>query len=210
MRNGLIDNIVNLEEEEALNRVEELLAEDKSVMDIMGDCRKAMKKVGDKFERKEYFIPQLIMAAEIMNQITEMTEEKFDKNQKGSKLGKIVIGTVEGDIHDIGKSVVDFNLDVNGFEVIDIGEDISSDKFIQEIQKHNPDIVGLSCLLTVAFDSMKEIIDDVQKANLREGIKIIIGGAPIDDEICEYVGADGWAEDAVKAVDLAKNMIEGC
>jgi len=210
MRNGLVDNIVNLEEEKALNRVEELLAEDKSVMDIMEDCRKAMKEVGEKFESKDYFIPQLIMAAEIMKQITEMTEKKCITNQEKSTIGKIIIGTVEGDIHDIGKSVVDFNLDVNGFEVIDIGEDISSDKFIKEIKKHNPDIVGLSCLLTVAFDSMKEIINDIQEANLRDELKIIIGGAPIDDEICEYVGADGWAVDAVKAVDLAKKMIEGC
>jgi len=210
MRNVLVDNIVNLEEEKALNRVEELLTGDKPVMDIMEDCRKAMKKVGEKFENDEYFIPQLIMAAEIMKQITEMTEKKCVTNQERSTIGKIILGTVKGDIHDIGKSVVDFNLDVNGFEVIDIGEDISSDKFIQEIKIHNPDIVGLSCLLTVAFDSMKEIIEDIQEANLRDEVKIIIGGAPIDDEICEYVGADGWAEDAVKAVDLAKKMIEGC
>lgn len=207
MEDKLIESIVDMKEEEALAKVREMLKDNIPVMDIMGSCREAMEDIGEKFEDGEYFIPQLIMAAEIMQQITEITKNECEEVAQEEKIGTVLMGTVEGDIHDIGKGVVNFNLDVNGFEVIDLGEDVKPQKYINAIEKHKPDIVGMSCLLTVGFDSISKTIKEIEKAGYRDDIKIIIGGAPIDDDICDYVGADGWAEDAVKAVNLAKKLI---
>lgn len=207
MEDKLIESIVDMREEESLATVREMLKEDIAVMDIMSSCRKAMENIGEKFENEEYFIPQLIMAAEIMEQITEITKKECEEVAQKETIGTVLMGTVEGDIHDIGKGVVNFNLNVNGFEVIDLGEDVKPQNYINAIEKHRPDIVGMSCLLTVAFDSIGKTIKEIEKAGYRDHIKIMIGGAPIDDDICDYVGADGWAEDAVKAVNLAKNLI---
>lgn len=207
MSDKLINSIVEMREDEAIQTVEEMMNDNVPVMDIMDECKLAMEKVGQKFEEGEYFVPQLLMAAEIMTQITEMTKDELQAETDDDKIGTIVMGTVEGDIHDIGKGIVNFNLDVNGFKVIDLGEDVSPNQFIDAIKEHKPDIVGMSCLLTVAFDSMEKTVKAIKNAGLRDEVKIMIGGAPINDEIYEYTGADGWAEDAVKAVKLAKNFI---
>lgn len=207
MSDKLINSIVEMREDEAIATVEKMMKDNVPVMDIMEQCKHAMEKVGERFEEGEYFVPQLLMAAEIMTQITEMTKDEFQGESDDDKIGTVVMGTVEGDIHDIGKGIVNFNLDVNGFKVIDLGEDVSPTQFIDAINEHNPDIVGMSCLLTVAFDSMEKTVKAIKEAGLRDKVKIMIGGAPINDEIYEYTGADGWAEDAVKAVKLAKNFI---
>lgn len=207
MSDKLINSIVEMREEEAIQTVEQMMNDNVPVMEIMDECKLAMEKVGQKFEEGEYFVPQLLMAAEIMTQITDMTKDELQEETDDDKIGTIVMGTVEGDIHDIGKGIVNFNLDVNGFKVIDLGEDVSPNQFIDAIKEHKPDIVGMSCLLTVAFDSMEKTVDAIKNAGLRDDVKIMIGGAPINDEIYEYTGADGWAEDAVKAVKLAKNFI---
>ena len=207
MSDKLINSIVEMREDEAIQTVEEMMNNNVPVMDIMDECKLAMEKVGQKFEEGEYFVPQLLMAAEIMTQITEMTKDDLQAETDDDKIDTIIMGTVEGDIHDIGKGIVNFNLDVNGFKVIDLGEDVSPNQFIDAIKEHKPDIVGMSCLLTVAFDSMEKTVNAIKNAGLRDEVKIMIGGAPINDEIYEYTGADGWAEDAVKAVKLAKNFI---
>lgn len=208
MSNELINSIVQMKEEEALNHVKELMAKGKPVMEIMKECKEAMEEVGKKYESGEYFVPQLIMAAEIMKQISDITKEELEEEaEEEETLGTIVMGTVEGDIHDIGKGIVNFNLEVNGFKVIDIGEDVSPKQYIEAIKQYNPDIVGMSCLLTVAFESMGKTINEIEKAGLRDEVKIMIGGAPINEDIYEYTGADGWAEDAVKAVNLAKKLM---
>jgi len=207
MSNKLINNIVEMREDDAIATVKQMMDANVPVMDILDKCKRAMEKVGERFEKGEYFVPQLLMAAEIMTQITEMTKDEIQTKTDDDKIGTVVMGTVEGDIHDIGKGIVNFNLDVNGFKVIDLGEDVSPTQFIDAIKEHNPDIIGMSCLLTVAFDSMEKTVNAIKKADLRDEVKIMIGGAPINDEIYEYTGADGWAEDAVKAVKLAKNFI---
>lgn len=207
MSSKLINSIVEMREDEALATVEDMIDQDIPMMDIMGECKKAMEEVGNRFEKGEYFVPQLLMSAEIMTQITEMTKEECVEKSEEENIGTVVMGTVEGDIHDIGKGIVNFNLDVNGFNVIDLGEDVSPNQYINAIKEHKPDIVGMSCLLTVAFDSMEKIVKEIKKAGLRDEVKIMIGGAPINEKIYEYTGADGWAEDAVKAVKLAKNFL---
>lgn len=208
MADKLIDNIVNMKEKEALQEVQDMISNNVSVMEILKKCRTAMESVGERYEKGEYFLPELMMAAEIMNQVTEITKPLIQNEKKEEdNLGVILMGTVEGDVHNIGKRIVNFNLEANGFKVIDIGEDISPKEYIEGIKKYNPSLVGLSCLLTVAFDSMQNTISQIEEAGLRDRVKIMIGGAPIDDKVCEYTKADGWGEDAVKAVKVAKQLL---
>ncbi len=208
MTEKLIDYIIKMQEQEALREVQDMINNNVPVMEILTKCRKAMEIVGERYEKGEYFIPELMMAAEIMTKIADMTKFLIQKEKsEEDNLGIIVIGTVEGDIHNIGKRIVCFNLEANGFKVIDIGEDISPEEYTEAIEKYKPDLVGLSCLLTIAFDSMKNTIEKIDEAGLRDKVKIMIGGAPVDDRVCEYAKADGWAEDAVKAVRLAKQLI---
>ena len=176
----------------------------------MDDVREAMKIIGDKFGNKEYFLPELIMSGEILAQIFEALGPKLKEAQKGGEnKGKVLLGTVFGDIHDIGKDVVKFMLEANGFEVMDLGVDVPADKFIQSLKEFQPKVLALSGFLTLAYDSMKEIIDKLEAAGLRDNVKIMIGGGTVDERIVEFVGADAYGESAVNAVNLATKWMEG-
>ena len=163
-----------------------------------------MKIIGDKFSEKEYFLPELIMSGEILKDIFEVLQPKLKSGTATESKGKIVLGTVAGDIHDIGKDIVRFMLDVNGYEVIDLGVDVSADKFIKAVKEHTPKVLALSGFLTLAFDSMKEIIEKLKAEGIRDSLKIMIGGGTIDERIVEFVGADKYGESAVEAVKLAE------
>ncbi len=176
----------------------------------MDDVRKAMKIIGDKFSSKEYFLPELIMSGEILKQIFDAIGPKLKELQSSTeKRGKVLLGTVFGDIHDIGKDVVKFMLDANGFEVLDLGIDVPADKFIESLKEYKPDVLALSGFLTLAFDSMKEIIEKLKAAGLRERVKIMIGGGTVDERIVDYVGADEYGQSAVDAVNIATKWMEG-
>ncbi len=203
----LVETIADLKEEEALKMVEEKLAAGEDPLKILETCRKGVEIVGKRFENKEYFLPDLIMASEILKEISEIIKPEIKKTGEVKRLGKIVIGTVQGDIHDIGKDVVTFMLDINGFDVYDIGEDVPPQKFVEKIKEINPEIVGLSGLLTIAFDAMKKTIDAIETAGLRDKIKIMIGGSQVDERIKEYTGADAYGVDAMAAVSLAKKWV---
>ncbi len=205
----LIQLMANLREEEALSLVRERLGAGEDPLKIVDDSRKAMEIVGNRFASGEYFIPDLIYSGEILREISEIVKPKLDRLTKTGRLGKFVIGTVSGDIHDIGKNIVAFMLDVNGFEVYDIGVDIPPQKFVEKIKEVRPDIVGLSGFLTLAFDSMKETVEAIKAAGLRDKVKIMIGGGQMDDEIRKYSGADAYRPDAMAAVILAKEWVGG-
>jgi methanogenic corrinoid protein MtbC1 len=149
------------------------------------------------------------MGGEILRQIQEVAKPKIKGEATGKKLGKVVFGTVAGDIHDLGKDIVEFMLDVNGFEVHDLGVDVSADKFVTAIKEDKPQIVGMSCLLTVAFDSMKATVEAIKAAGLRDGVKVMIGGGTTDEQVKSYAGADAYGKDAVAAVTLAKKWAGG-
>jgi len=210
MGEKIIEAISEMQEEESIKIVKEMLEDGADPMEIMGKCKMAMEIVGERYEKGEYFVPQLIMAGEIMTQISDLTKEKIgeEETEEEEKIGKILMGTVNGDIHDIGKGIVNFNLEMNGFEVIDLGVNVAAEKYVEAIKEYSPDVVGMSCLLTIAFDPMKQTVDAINEAGLRDKVKIMIGGAPIDDRICEYTGADGWGENAVEAVTLAKKWVK--
>jgi methanogenic corrinoid protein MtbC1 len=167
-----------------------------------------MTKIGSESgEGGTVFLTDLIMAGEIFNEAMELLMPKLS-GASDKKLGKIVIGTVQGDIHNIGKDIAINFLKAEGFEVIDLGVDVPAEKFVDAIKEHNPMVVGMSGLLTLSIEPMKKSIEAIANANLREKVKVIIGGERTDDEVCEYVGADAWVNDAVKGVKLIKNWAE--
>jgi 5-methyltetrahydrofolate--homocysteine methyltransferase len=147
------------------------------------------------------------LAGEILSGIMEIIKPKLEK-VTAKRLGKVVIGTVERDIHDIGKNVVTFMLDANGFDVYDLGVDVPSQKFVEKIREVKPKVVGLSGLLTVAYDSMKGTVEAIKEAGLREKVKIMIGGGQVNKDIAKYVGADAYGKDAVEAVSLCKRWVD--
>ena len=168
-----------------------------------------MEIVGKRFAEGDYFLRELIYSAEILNGITAIVKPKLKKEVQTERLGKVIIGTVAGDIHDIGKDIVVFMLDVSGFEVYDLGVDVPAQKFIEKIRETNAPIVGLSGFLTLAFDSMKETVGAIEAAGLRDKVKIMIGGGQIDEEIRKYTGADAYGRDAMVGVSLAKTWLRG-
>jgi len=209
MAEDLTTVLGKLREKESLEIVKKRLDSGDDPLGILNDARRAMEIVGKRFEEETYFLPELIYAGEILKGIAGIVKPKVSTTTEVEKLGKIVIGTVAGDIHDIGKDIVTFMLDVNGFEVHDLGIDVPAQKFVDTIQEVTPEVVGLSGLLTLAFDSMKETIDAINAAGLRESVKIMIGGGQTDEHVKKYTGADVYCADAVAGVRQAQAWIGG-
>jgi methanogenic corrinoid protein MtbC1 len=208
--NKLIRAIVEMQEITALEITDKMLESRTDPLEILEACRKAMEEVGKRFEKGIYFVPELILTGEILKQISEKIKPLMkEKSGAALKNGKIVFGTVKGDIHDIGKNIVTFLLDVNGFDVLDLGTDVPPQKFVDAIGDFKPQVVGLSGFLTLAFDSMKETITAIDKAGFRSTVKIMIGGGQTDDRVKSYTGADAYGKDAIAAVALAKQWIGG-
>ena len=209
MSEQLVNAIADMREEETLKLVKEMVEGGSEPMAILDAARDAMDIVGKRYEEGAYFLPELMLAGEMLNQITELVKPKLAEAPEVETQGKVLIGTVEGDIHDIGKNIVSFMLDVNGFEVRDLGVDVPAEKFVEAIQDFQPQVVGLSGFLTLAFDVMKETVDAIQAAGLRDQVKVIIGGGQVDDQVAAHTGADAYGRDAMAAVKLAKDWIGG-
>ena len=204
MAEDLVNTLADLKEQEVIKIVMDRLSAGEDPLKIMEDARKGMEIVGQRFASSEYFIPDLVYSGEILKTVTELVKPKLTKTAESKKLGKIVFGTVAGDIHDIGKDIVVFMLDVNGFEVHDLGVDVPAQKFVEKIKETGAPIVGLSGFLTLAFDSMKQTVDAMEAAGLRDKVKIMIGGGQITEEVRKYTGADAYGKDAMAGVTLAK------
>ncbi len=202
-----IKEIVELNEERVIEMLNERLAKDEDPMDIMADVKVAMKEIGDLYATNVYFLPDLIMSGEILRQIFELLVPKLKEADSTEKKGKILLATVEGDIHDIGKDIVKFLLDVNGYDVLDLGVDVPAKVVVEKFRAFNPDIVALSGFLTIAFDAMKVTIDEIKAAGLRDRAKIMIGGGVIDDVILTHVGADARGDSAMDAVTIANKWM---
>jgi methanogenic corrinoid protein MtbC1 len=207
MAENLVSILADLKEKEALKIVESRLNTGDDPLGILDDARRGMEIVGKRFADSQYFIPDLVYSGEILKEITEMVKPKLAKAAETKRLGKVVFGTVAGDIHDIGKNIVVFMLDVNGFEVYDLGVDVSAQKFIDKIKESGAPIVGLSGFLALAFDSMKETVEAMKAAGLRDKVKVMIGGGQMSDEIRKYTGADAYGKDAMAGVTLAKKWV---
>lgn len=209
MPKDLISTLADLKEKEALEIVQDRLSAGGDPLRILDDARRGVEIVGKRFSDCEYFIPDLVYSGEILKQITDMVKPKLTKAAEVKYLGKVVVGTVAGDIHDIGKDIVVFMLDVNGFEVFDLGIDVPVQKFVDKIKETGSGVVGLSGFLTLAFQSMKDTVEAIKKAGLRNEVKIMIGGGQIDDQVRGFTGADAYGKDAMDAVKLAKGWIGG-
>jgi len=211
MPNKLVQALADMREEDAVARAHELLDGGAEPIAVLDGCREAMKIVGRRFENGQYFIPELILAGEMVTQISNLAKARMtaDPGAKVKRLGKVVIGTVAGDIHDIGKNIVVFMLDVDGFEVYDLGVDVSPQAFVSKITEVKPDVVGLSGFLTLAFDAMKETVEAIEAAGLRDSVKIMIGGGAVDEQVKAYTGADAYGPDAMAAVSLAREWVGG-
>ena len=207
MSEKLVYAIADMREEEALELVEEMVNSGVEPMAILDAAREAMAIVGQRFEEGTYFLPELMLSGEMLNQIADILKPELAKMPEVKRHGKVLIGTVEGDIHDIGKNIVTFMLDVNGYEVLDLGVDISPQQFVDAVRDFQPQVIGLSGFLTLAFDTMKETVDAIEEAGLRDGVKIMIGGGQVTEEIREFAGADAYGRDAMAGVTLAKKWI---
>ena len=205
----LVEAIVEMQEDKALEMTQQFLDEGQPPLEIFGAYRKALEEIGDRFEKKIYFIPELIMSGELMNRASELIKPFMEKEQAGEskKIGKVLIATVAGDIHDIGKNIVTMLLDINGFEVKDLGVDVPTATIVEETKSFQPDIVGLSGLLTLAFAPMKEVVQGLDSAGVRQNLKVIIGGGQLDEQISKDVGADAWVTDAVAGVNICKKWV---
>ena len=209
MTESLIHALVEMQEAEALQKARQLLDEGTDPMNILEACSKAMKTVGKRFEQGEYFLPHLIMAGVMLKQISETIRPLIKEEKTEAGRGRVLMGTVSGDIHDIGKNMVIFLLEVNGFEVRDIGIDQPLENFLKAIREFQPQVVGMSGLLTLAFDSMKETVRAIEDAGLREKVRIMIGGAQVTEQVKDYTGADAYGPDALAGVRLVEQWIGG-
>jgi 5-methyltetrahydrofolate--homocysteine methyltransferase len=206
----LVEWLADMNEDDALPLANRFLLEDKvDPMHVLDLCRAAMDIVGKRFEEGEYFLPELVLAGEMLDTIGAVAKPLIKAAGGGAAQthGKVLIGTVHGDLHDIGKNIVTFMLDINGFEVKDIGVDVPVQTFIEEIHAFQPTVVGLSGFLTLAFDSMKETIAAFDAAGIRPGFKVMIGGDQIDETVRAYTGADAFGVNAVEAVGLCRNWM---
>jgi 5-methyltetrahydrofolate--homocysteine methyltransferase len=208
---ALINAIADMEEDEALRLSKDALAAGFDPQRILDLCRAAMDIVGARFEKNEYFLPELMMAGEMLEQIGAMVKPLLmGKDGEAQSAGPVVlIGTVAGDLHDIGKNIVTFMLEVNGFQVVDLGIDVPVQTFVDKVRDLKPAVVGLSGFLTLAFDAMKDTVAAIEQAGLRQGLKIMIGGGQVDETVRSYTGADAFGLNAMAAVSLCQGWIGG-
>ena len=205
--NQLYEAIVAGKLEPAVEITKEALAEGAEPKMIINEYMiKAMGEIGQRFQEGKAFVPQLLMAARAMKGALELLKPLLE-GDKSSTVGKVVIGTVKGDLHDIGKNLVASMLEGSGFEVVNIGIDIPAEKFIAAVNEHNPDILCMSALLTTTMPYMKTVIDAVAEAGLRDKVKIMVGGAPINQNYADQIGADGYSDNANSAVVKAKELL---
>ena len=211
IRKALITHLVDLDETYVLKAVRRLLDAKHDPIDIMQDCEHAMRMVGERYERREYYLSALIMAGEIFREVMMISQPSMEKRLTGNaSSGKVLLGTVQGDIHDIGKDIVALALRCYGFTVEDLGIDVPPQKFLEHLRNTPPDIIGLSGLVTVAYESMRETTRLVREHNISVecAIPIIIGGSTLSEEICRFVGADFWVTDAMEGVRVCQRIVQ--
>jgi len=206
--NRLKEAVINYDVDEAVKVAQEVIETGFDPLKAIEEGLAAgLQVIGDKFGSGEIFLPMLMIAAEATKKALAILEPAVAKGKSRKTLGKVVIGTAEGDIHDIGKSIVAAMLTANGFEVHDIGCDVPTSKFVEKVKEVNPDVIGISALLTTTMPRMTEVIDALKKEGLREKVKVIVGGAPVSAAWAEQIGADAYGEDAMAAVDVVKNLL---
>lgn len=207
----LVRLLSDMEEDEALALARQMLDSGFDPLQVLELCREAMDIVGKRYQEQEYFLTELMLAGEMLTEISSMAKplilDRGDEGRSSKRKGTVLIGTVHGDLHDIGKNIVTFMLEIDGYEVIDLGVDVPIQKFITAIEEHKPPVVALSGFLTLAFDAMKETIEAFETSGIRNDFKVMIGGGQIDENIQKFTGADAFGRNAVDAVTLCNQWM---
>lgn len=206
-----IEKVADLKEADVLSTVALRLQQGDDPMMIIDTCQEGMLEVGKRYEKGEYYISSLIVAGELFREVTELVYPLIKQNMKGEETGEILLGTVHGDIHDLGKNIFGMMMTCHGFKVTDIGVDVPPEEFVRQAGEKRPDIIGLSGLLTIAFDSMRDTVGLIKKNddNRIASTPIIIGSSLIKAETCKFIGADYWTRSAISGVNLCKQIIAG-
>lgn len=199
-----------LDEEKVMGLLKEFVATNPSAEEaqqIVNACQQGMATVGELFEKNEYFVGDLIFAGELLTSAIDVLKPVLGSGDSG-KAGSIVLGTVEGDLHDIGKNIFKSMAEASGFEVYDLGIDVPADVFVEKVKELKPQIVGMSGVLTLALDAMKKTVDALKEAGLRDGVKVIIGGNPVTEEACRQIGADQFTTNAAEGVKICQGWVK--
>ena len=202
--------LIELDEKRTLQLAREFIAKGQAAPPtILSTCQNALRVVGERYERQEYYLSALIMAGEIFRRVLQLVEPAVETTSGGSSMGTIVLGTVAGDIHDIGKNMFGTSLRAYGFTVVDLGVDVSPQRFLEEVDRHRPDVVGLSGLIVRALESMKATVTLLKDHEPDLGYRppIVVGGGIIDSRICTYCGADSWSADAMEGVRICERLV---
>ena len=202
----LADALRDLDEKKVYALVDEKMDQGVSALDIIDECTEGIVAVGELFAENKYFLSQLIYSAQILKTVMNRLEPLLAGSQKKDPIGKVVIGTVKGDIHDIGKNIVITLLQGCGFEVVDLGVSVPTEKFIEAIRKSGARVLGMSALLSTTYPEMKNVVNAINEARLSEHVKIIIGGASVNEQVRQFTGADYYAVDAVAGINLCKEI----
>jgi methanogenic corrinoid protein MtbC1 len=204
----LIELVADLKEKESITEIKGMLSSGWEPTDVMDTCIQGMHQVGKRFEEGRYFISALIMAGDIMRQATEIIEVNFSQSKSDQTRGVILLGTIRGDIHDLGKNLFAILARCEGFQVVDLGVDVPPERFLGEAKKIKPDLIGISCLLTLVLPELQTAIELLRREFSSHHSHVIIGGNCIDEHIFKHVQADYWAENAVQGVKICRKAIE--
>lgn len=202
----LADALRDLDEKKVYTLVDEQINRGISALDIIEQCNQGMIAVGELFSENTYFLSQLIFSSEILKSVMRRLDPLLAGAPKKETIGNVVIGTVKGDIHDIGKNIVVTLLRGTGFEVLDLGVSVPPEKFVEALKDSGTRVLGMSALLSTTYPEMKKVVDVIDAAGLREQVKIIVGGAPVNEQVRQFTGADYYAEDAVAGINLCKEI----
>jgi methylmalonyl-CoA mutase cobalamin-binding domain/chain len=206
---GFIEAFLGLDDEAALAQVRAQLEAGQDPLAIIEMCRLGITQVGERFACGQFYLSELIMAADIFQRSMALVEPHLEAAVAGPGPGMVVIGTVKGDIHDLGKNIVTVLLRCEGFDVVDLGVDVPPERFVEALSETGARVLGLSCLLTTAFASMKSTVEALVEAGLRQEVYVLVGGGPVDERVCKYVGADLFARDAVAGVRACFRFLAG-
>lgn len=204
---GLVDAITNIKEDEVLRIVRHRLEVGEEPIALLEECRDGMAIVGERYRKGEYFLGELIMSGEIFKQAMSLIEPKLTGDVRTETIGKVIMGTVKGDIHSMGKDIVTSLLRMSGFEVFDLGVDVAPEAFVEKVVETGAPILGMSGLITPSFESMKNTVTAIEERGIRDRVKVIIGGGVVIEQVKRYVGADAFTRDGVEGVKMCKEFM---
>jgi 5-methyltetrahydrofolate--homocysteine methyltransferase len=209
MLSNLTKNLIELEPEKVLSEIKERLKQSEDPMKIFEECKQGMELVGEKYKKEEYFLAELILSGELFKEAMELIEPYLGENKiEGDNKGKVLLATIQGDIHDLGKNILATLLKIEGFEVYDLGVDVNPDIIVEKVGEIQPDFLGFSSLLTITFDPMKEVIDKLKETGIRDKLKILVGGGITTPLVKDYIGADFQTVDAMEGVLYCLELIK--